>query len=454
MELRVLALFVLGTIAGSLANLAIYRLRFVQSDASPWTEVATWLASRLLPAWLLRPPPVELSGKAPTAAASKKRKSTTTRTTPKIAPRTWWDKIPVLGWYQLRREEPVRGARFWLRPLMLELLLGFAFVWLYHWEVVEGSLLLPIGLQEPPTSVLWANYLSHLLLISLMVVASFIDIDEQIIPDEVTVPGALAGLTIAALVPYSLLPVATLPPVELLDFLKLSSPRPWPDGLSGGQPLGLAIALAAVWMAAFALLPRVWRGRRGWKNALTLMAARIRRESWTYLVAGLAVAVSIGVVVVWNRGGDSWQALLSSLAGMAAGGGMVWMIRLIGAFVLRREAMGFGDVTLMAMIGTFLGWQAVLLVFFIGPLFGLVPALTETLLRRHLQTPIPYGPFLCLGALTVMVFWSPIWQYVEAIFSVGWLVPAVIVLSAPLMAILLGIMQLIKWIFARRAVSR
>ena len=42
---------------------------------------------------------------------------------------------------------------------------------------------------------------------------------------------------------------------------------------------------------------------------------------------------------------------------------------------LRREAMGFGDVTLMAMIGAFLGWQAAVLTFFLGPFFGLAHAL-------------------------------------------------------------------------------
>ena len=40
-------------------------------------------------------------------------------------------------------------------------------------------------------------------------------------------------------------------------------------------------------------------------------------------------------------------------------------MRLIGTFALRREAMGFGDVTLMMMIGTFLGWQACLILFFL-----------------------------------------------------------------------------------------
>jgi len=51
---------------------------------------------------------------------------------------------------------------------------------------------------------------------------------------------------------------------------------------------------------------------------------------------------------------------------------MIWSVRIIGGWSLGREAMGFGDVTLLAMIGTFLGWQACLLVFFLAPFAGIV----------------------------------------------------------------------------------
>ena len=57
--------------------------------------------------------------------------------------------------------------------------------------------------------------------------------------------------------------------------------------------------------------------------------------------------------------------LLTALIGLVGSGGIVWAVRLIGTAALRREAMGFGDVTLMMMVGTFLGWQACLIAFFL-----------------------------------------------------------------------------------------
>ena len=90
-----------------------------------------------------------------------------------------------------------------------------------------------------------------------------------------------------------------------------------------------------------------------------------------------------------------WAGLLTALVGMAASGGLVWMVRIIGPASLGREAMGFGDVTLMAMIGAFLGWQPCLIVFFLAPCRAGGRA------GRPDPPPgreIPYGPFLCLAA--------------------------------------------------------
>ncbi len=51
------------------------------------------------------------------------------------------------------------------------------------------------------------------------------------------------------------------------------------------------------------------------------------------------------------------------------------MIRVVGTFVFRREAMGSGDIHIMAMIGAFLGWQVAVVTPFLAAFVGLVPAL-------------------------------------------------------------------------------
>ena len=65
-----------------------------------------------------------------------------------------------------------------------------------------------------------------------------------------------------------------------------------------------------------------------------------------------------------EMGGRTWRGLISALIGMAAGGGLIWVIRLVASAASQQEAMGFGDVTLMAMIGAVFGWQPVLIAFF------------------------------------------------------------------------------------------
>ena len=97
-------------------------------------------------------------------------------------------------------------------------------------------------------------------------------------------------------------------------------------------------------------------------------------------------------------------AVLSSLTGVIAGGGITYLVGVFGKLVFRKEAMGFGDVKLMAMLGGFLGWQAIIYVFFIGCFFGaIVGGISWFITKKHY---LPFGPYLALGAL-VMRFFSP-----------------------------------------------
>ena len=79
--------------------------------------------------------------------------------------------------------------------------------------------------------------------------------------------------------------------------------------------------------------------------------------------------------------------------------------------------MGFGDVTLLAMIGAFLGWQAAVVVFFLAPVAGSGRWPGPLLLRG--ENEIPYGPFLCLAAAATVLAWPAIWDFCYRVFLSG-----------------------------------
>jgi leader peptidase (prepilin peptidase)/N-methyltransferase len=88
-------------------------------------------------------------------------------------------------------------------------------------------------------------------------------------------------------------------------------------------------------------------------------------------------------------------SLTNAVIGMLLGGGLFFLVA-----VLSRGGMGGGDIKLIAMIGAFLGWQAVLLTIFLGALSGALVGLSLMLVRkRGRKDAIPFGPFLALGAL-------------------------------------------------------
>ena len=207
-----------------------------------------------------------------------------------------------------------------------------------------------------------------------------------------------------------------------LRFMHLASPNHWPASLDGfPNTVSLVLGLACLWPWCVAILPRTWYARHGWRRAIELCVARVVRTPVTRRILRMGIFVSAVTAIVWYQGGASWEALLSALVGMAASGGLVWLVRIVGTAVLNREAMGFGDVTLMAMIGAFLGWQPCLVIFFLAPFAGLVVGVLRLILFRDKE--IPYGPFLCLATLLVILYWPPSGLARAGPLRIGWLVP-------------------------------
>src|SRR3954471_10272882 len=96
LALRLIGFFVVGVCLGSFVNWAIYALAWTPRPISPWSRL-----------------PLD---------SVRRRRS---------------DRVPVFGWFGLKREAEIYGRAFWIRPLLLEVALGLALALLYWWEVAR-----------------------------------------------------------------------------------------------------------------------------------------------------------------------------------------------------------------------------------------------------------------------------------------------------------------------------
>jgi len=305
------------------------------------------------------------------------------------------DNFPVIGWLRLGGRCRFCRLRISPRYPLIEAGNGLLFVVVFLCEVPTGMystianscVYSPLGPQGDPHSwifspmmvVLW-RWAYHMVLVESLVVATFIDFDLRIIPDGATLPAMVVGLL-------------------------------------GGLALG-CVHLVPVWFQDSEML-----------NTLAALSGH-----------PLGALLEGPPVPRWIALHPHWHGLAVSLVGLVVGGGSIWVVRIIGHWVLKREAMGFGDVILMAAIGSFLGWQPTLVVFFIAPLCALVVVAVMWIFRRDRE--IPYGPYLSLAALTVILGWRHIWPAAERIFSLGLFVP---VMGVFMCFVLFASLQMMQW---------
>jgi leader peptidase (prepilin peptidase) / N-methyltransferase len=304
------------------------------------------------------------------------------------------DNLPVVGWLRLAGRCRFCRSRISFRYPLIEAANGLLFVLLFLCEVPTGAfariedscLFSHLGPQADPHSwffspamVCFWRWLYHLMLVESLVVASLIDIDLRIIPDGATLPAMAVGIL--------------------------------------GSLVG-CVYIVPVWFQDASLL----------HSLVDVTGSR------------LAPWMQGPPVPHWIAAHPHWHGLAVSLAGLVVGGGAVWIVRILGHWVLKREAMGFGDVILMATIGSFLGWQPTLVVFFLAPLCALVVVAARWVFRRDRE--IPYGPYLSLAALVVIFGWQRIWPATERFFSLGVFVPVVAILMCALLYLTL---QMTQW---------
>ena len=402
-----LGLFLLGAVVGAIVNLAIYRFSFYPRADSPWS----------------RP------DKSLDQSESVRRSAV--------------ERVPVIGWWFARQHASVFGKGFWIRPMLIELSLAF-FLPVFYWWETSGGLVGAEGVlvQQLSESTLTSWFWFHSLLICLLAIVTFIDFDDRTIPDWIVVPGAMVAILVSGWIPSVRLPdiVFGLADKEVIP-LTFASPRDLSEWHTSTTGLWVAIAILTVWCLAL-VSPHFGYFRKGLAEGLRLFwaalirpprksggpAAPRRIRSETLLAIACAIVAIVAVIVAWRAGGAHWDALLGAVLGLGFGGGLTWAVRIIAGFTLGKEAMGFGDVTLMCMIGAFFGWQAALLVFVFAPFAALAITVIQLITTR--EQVIAFGPYLSLGALFLLLFWPRVWN--------DWAKPQVFQMGAPLLLAIIG----------------
>ena len=103
---------------------------------------------------------------------------------------------------------------------------------------------------------------------------------------------------------------------------------------------------------------------------------------------------------------DANLGLTGSYIGMASGCFFFFTIALYGSYILKKEAMGVGDIKFMTMIGAVLGWKGVILTTFTASLFGVIAGTFFIFGQKKSEKArkIPFGPFLTIGASISLFF--------------------------------------------------
>lgn len=340
-----------------------------------------------------------------------------------LQPIAWRDSIPLLSYWLRRGRCRVCGKPFSTRFFAIELLTAIGFAGLYYLEVIDN-------IHEFDAKVLgksrfdWGTHVAfgyHAILFCFLVVATFIDYDHLIIPLPLTIVGTLVGLLGSVLGPWPW-PYAPGDPGVSVNVWFQNPIRegvyPWPVwgpppawAPPGSLALGLTTGLAGMLMGTLAL--RVVR-----------------------------VCFGIGMGPEYMDDEDPQQKPRTIL-----GRGISWFQRVGG------KTMGLGDADLMMMAGAFIGWQPVLVSFFVATFPGLIFGIAQMAVQpdeppsdepenaaREATSPagyhpLPFGPALAIGVLLTVLFWKPIGERVQAVLFFKELLITIAVMSCVLMIV-------------------
>lgn len=368
----------------------------------------------------------------------------------------WYDNIPMLSWLVLRGKcrfchKPI-SIRYLIVEAMTTVLVGGLYVWYFTAGLRDGA---------GEFAQAWPMFLAHAALLCGLLACSLVDIEMWIVPLEVCWFVSVVGLVCAAAAPHPFVTAATPAAGAMalaaagglaisITLMKFGLLRPsFID--AADRPAEEDAADRRAEPPARKAAARKGKGKGKSKKKrktaenraqppperITSAAiskahgvnprAEILREVVFLAPAGvLAVAaymlVSPGGALfsTWyeltseaaaGRFAAHFNGLLSALFGYMIGGLWIWGMRILGTLGFGKEAMGMGDVHILAAVGAVVGWAVPTIAFFVAPFFGLVWALYLWLSRG--QRELPYGPWLAVGSLAVMLFYDAVTNWLR-----------------------------------------
>ena len=322
------------------------------------------------------------------------------------------DLVPVASWLSLGGKCRYCRAPIKARYPVVELLTGLGYA--------------VIAMLFPPLTVGWGA-LGLMILFTLLLVGSAIDLDTFTIPDELTLPGVALGLIFGFLNGWA--GVDTLPDfagavqgallgagllVAINQFgswvLRRFRERSYPELPIGYQQISMGL-LAGAWLG-----PWWGMGVGVLSAAVNLAAGRVIRVPEWMTLGGLLLSLVLGSAGTGPGMILMVQGALAAAGGVSLVAGVYWW--------LRREpeaesdgtndieepydasAMGFGDVKLAAVIGAFLGWERLLVALVIAVFAGAILGVAQLAMKR--ENRVKFGPYLALGAVVALI-WGQQW---------------------------------------------
>ena len=352
-------------------------------------------------------------------------------------PIRFYDNIPLISWLLLGRRCRYCHTRISPRYFVIELLTGSIFLGLFllyfYTDIRQGI--------PPFLSWGWLIYLLHITLLATFIAASAIDLEHWIIPLSlcwfVTAVGWIGSAVGGRLMDASLIRAYALFP-----FASAAT-----GALAFGATIGLLISLG---LLAAGLIKRSYESddtahdhvkheEGKVKSDFSEPPGEITDRQLNHRLEAFREIVFLAPIIACACGAywlsrqvapiSTWwmdftrdhfsahpvvAGLLGSVWGYFIGCGIVWGIRIMGGLSLGKEAMGLGDVHLMGAAGAVIGAFPVVVAFFVAPFFGLGWAGSQMFFRKIRQ--IPYGPFLSLAILVVMILHDLIQNRIGFIF--------------------------------------